>query len=393
MTHFIPYSRQDIDAADIAAVEAALRSPFLTQGPRIAEFEAAFAQLQGVRHGVAVSNATAGLHLACLALDVGPGSRVWTSPISFVASANCALYCGAEVDFVDIDPSTRNMCMAQLERKLLQAERSNTLPDVVIPVHFAGFACDMHALSALAARFRFKIIEDAAHATGALFDGQPIGSRFADISVFSFHAVKTITTGEGGMVTTSSDDIDHRLRMLRSHGITREADRFEQQEESTGPWYYEQQMLGFNYRITDVQAALGLSQLNRLQDWQKARQRLADRYDAKLKSLPLHLPVRSENCLCSWHLYAIEFDRDTTSIDRGQVFQAMRAAGIGVNVHYIPIHTQPYYRRLGFQPGDFPASENYYRGALSLPLFPALSEEQQDYVVNTLLKALAQPNR
>lgn len=386
MTQFIPYSRQDIDASDIDAVTSVLRSEYLTQGPRIEEFEATFAALHGARHAVAVSNATAGLHIACLALEVGPMSRVWTTPNSFVASANCALYCGATVDFVDIDPMTRNLCMQALENKLIAAQARNTLPDVVIPVHFAGFACDMHALSRLARRFGFKIIEDASHATGAMYDGQPVGSRFADLSVFSFHAVKIITAGEGGMVTTQSGELDQRLRLLRSHGITRDTALLE--KDPHGPWYYEQQTLGFNYRITDIQAALGLSQLRRLSGWREARERLAYQYDEKLRGLPLQLPARSDDRVCSWHLYAVEVTHEAVDIDRQTVFKAMRAAGIGVNVHYIPIHTQPHYIGLGFKPGDFPAAENYYRRALSLPLFPALTEEQQDYVVATLSKAL-----
>lgn len=389
MADFIPYSCQDIDAADIEAVASVLRAEYLTQGPRIADFEAAFATLQGVRHGIAVSNATAGLHVACLALGVGPGSRVWTSPNSFVASANCALYCGADVDFVDIDPATRNMCMQQLEARLQAAEHEGKLPNVVIPVHFAGFACDMHALSALARRFGFKVLEDASHATGASFDGQPIGSRFADASVFSFHAVKIVTTGEGGMVTTPSDELAERLRLLRSHGITRDASQFEHSVD--GPWYYEQQVLGFNYRITDIQAALGLSQLQRLPAWREARQRAADRYDVLFEGLPLRLPARRDDRTCAWHLYAVELEDE--KVDRTSVFAAMRAANIGVNVHYIPIHVQPYYRRLGFQPGDFPAAERYYARALSLPLFPALTDAQQDRVVETLKRALATENR
>lgn len=390
MSEFIPYSRQDIDAADIDAVTSALRADFLTQGPRIAEFESAFAALQGCEHGVAVNNATSGLHIACLALGVGLGSRVWTTPNSFVASSNCALYCGATVDFVDIDPASRNMCMRQLEHKLQAAQRAGSLPDVVIPVHFAGFACDMHALSSLANRFGFKVLEDASHATGASFDGAPIGSRFADVSVFSFHAVKIITTGEGGLVTTQSRDIAEQLRLLRTHGITRDTSLYE--HPADGPWYYEQHTLGFNCRITDIQAALGLSQLKRLPKWREARTRLADRYDDLLQGLPLRLPPRSDDRVCSWHLYAIELG-DGSPANRSTVFEQMRAAAIGVNVHYIPIHLQPYYRRLGFKPGDFPMAERYYQRAISLPLFPALSDQQQERVVEVLKTALTPPRR
>jgi len=385
MTH-IPYSRQEIDASDIEAVTQALRSDFLTQGPRIDAFEAAFSAEHQVKHAVAVSSATAGLHIACLALGVGPRSLVWTSPNSFVASSNCALYCGAEVDFVDIDPLTRNMCTRQLEEKLAKAERAGRLPSVVIPVHFAGFACDMRAISALAGRYGFKVIEDASHATGAAYEGAPIGSRYADLSVFSFHAVKIITTGEGGMVTTPSDTLAVQLRSLRSHGITRDPAAFE--GSAHGPWYYEHQQLGFNYRITDIHAALGLSQLQRMTGWREARERLADRYDFKLRGLPLRSPARPAGRTSSWHLYVVELGSDSHTIDRGRVFAAMREAGIGVNVHYIPIHTHPHYQRLGFKQGDFPAAEAYYQRALSLPLYPALSDAQQDHVVDLLARAL-----
>ncbi len=382
----IPYSRQEIDASDIEAVAETLRSDFLTQGPRVEAFEQAFAAEHRILHSVAVSNATAGLHIACLALGVGPGSLVWTSPNSFVASANCALYCGAAVDFVDIDPLTRNMCMLRLEEKLIQAERVGRLPMVVIPVHFAGFACDMSALAALALRYGFKVLEDASHATGASFDGFPVGSRHADLSVFSFHAVKIITTGEGGMVATASDELAERLRMLRSHGISRDAEKFENAPH--GPWYYEQRQLGFNYRLSDIHAALGISQLKRMSTWREARERLADRYDRKLQGLPLRTPARADRCISSWHLYAVELGNDTDVVDRSRIFEAMRAAGVGVNVHYIPIHIQPYYQRLGFKNGDFPAAEDYYKRALSLPLYPALSDEQQDRVVDLLAQSI-----
>lgn len=382
----IPYSRQEVDSSDIEAVSEALRSDFITQGPCIDEFERAFAAEHRIPHAVAVSNATAGLHIACLALGVGPGSLVWTSPNSFVASSNCALYCGAVVDFVDIDPLTRNMCMQRLEEKLMQSERLGRLPTVVIPVHFAGFSCDMTTLGKLAIRYGFKVLEDASHATGAWFDGAPVGSRYADLSVFSFHAVKIITTGEGGMVATNSAKLDERLRMLRSHGISRDTESFE--NVSPGPWYYEQQQLGFNYRLTDIHAALGISQLKRISTWRQARERLADRYDQKLKGLPLRTPARPENCISSWHLYAIELGNEAQTVDRGKIFEAMRAAGVGVNVHYIPIHTQPYYQRQGFKAGDFPAAEAYYKRALSLPLYPALTDGQQDCVVDLLEQSI-----
>lgn len=381
---FIPYSRQDVDDDDIAAVVAVLRSDFLTQGPVGPAFEAAFAQRHRVPHAVAVGNATAALHLACLALGVGPGSRVWTSPNSFLASANCALYCGATIDFVDIDPATRNLGSAALAEKLALAERSGTLPDLLIPVHFAGLPCDLRELRALADRYGFRILEDASHATGALYAGAPVGSAWADASVFSFHAVKIVTTGEGGMVTTRDARLAERVRLLRSHGMTREPQALTAAPE--GPWVYEQQALGLNARMTEIQAALGLSQLQRLDALHARRAALAERYDGLLAGLPLKLPARRADRVSAWHLYAVEID--TPRVSRRAVFDALRDADIGVNVHYIPIHTQPYYRALGFAAGDFPAAEAYYARALSLPLFPALSEAEQDRVVATLARAL-----
>jgi UDP-4-amino-4,6-dideoxy-N-acetyl-beta-L-altrosamine transaminase len=382
---FIPYSRQGISEDDIAAVTAVLRSDFLTQGPAVPAFESAFAALHRVPHAVAVSNATAGLHLACLALGVGPGSRVWTSPNSFLASANCALYCGATVDFVDIDPATRNLGAAALADKLAAAQRSGTLPTLLIPVHFAGLPCDLREMRTLADRYGFQILEDASHATGAQYLGAPVGSAWADASVFSFHAVKIVTTGEGGMVTTRSEAVARRLQLLRSHGMTREPGQLTLPPE--GPWVYEQQCLGWNCRLTDLQAALGLSQLQRLEAMQAQRAALAERYDGLLGGLPLRLPARRPDRLSAWHLYAVEITAQQPS--RRSVFDALRAGGIGANVHYIPIHTQPHYRRLGFRPGDFPAAEAYYARALSLPLFPGLSHAQQDHVVATLQRALA----
>lgn len=383
---FIPYSCQNITDDDIAAVTAVLRSEYLTQGPSVPALEAAFAEVHGVAHAVAVSNATAGLHIACLALGVGPGSRVWTSPNSFLASANCALYCGATIDFVDVDPRTRNMSVAALEAKLADAQRAGTLPDVVIPVDFSGLSCDLREMRALADRHGFRILEDASHATGASYLGQPVGSRFADATVFSFHAVKIVTTAEGGLVTTQDAALARKLQLLRSHGMTREAG--EMTQASDGPWYYEQIDLGYNYRMTDMQAALGLAQMKRLDGMQAQRVARADRYDRLLAGLPLKLPARLDDRVSSWHLYAVEIDTTRTGATRREVFERLRAAQIGVNVHYIPIHTQPYYRALGFKPGDFPAAETYYANAISLPLFPALTDEQQDRVVAVLEQAL-----
>ena len=383
---FIPYSCQDVTEDDIAAVTAALRSEYLTQGPAVPAFEAAFAQRHQVAHAVAVTNATAGLHIACLALGVGPGSRVWTSPNSFLASANCARYCGADIDFVDIDPATRNLSVSALQAKLEVAARAGTLPQVVIPVDFAGLPCDLLEIRTLADRYGFAILEDASHATGATYQGRPVGSIHADITVFSFHAVKIVTTAEGGLVATQSEALAARLRLLRSHGMTR--DPAQMQGQPDGPWYYEQVSLGFNYRMTDLQAALGLSQLQRLETMQASRLALADRYDTLLAELPLRLPARGADRVSAWHLYAVELDPLRTPVIRGKVFEALREAQIGVNVHYIPIHTQPYYRALGFKPGDFPAAEDYYAQAISLPMFPALTHQQQDHVVQTLALAL-----
>ena len=388
----IPYSTQQISDDDIAAVIDVLRSPWLTQGPAVPRFEQAFAARHGVSHAVAVSNATAGLHIACLALGAGPGKTVWTSPNSFVASANCALYCGAEVDFVDIDPLTRNMCGIALAEKLERAERDGKLPAIVIPVHFAGLACDLVPMRALADRYGFKILEDASHAVGASYNDEPIGSRFSDASVFSFHPVKVITTGEGGMVTTQDAQLARSLQLLRSHGVSRNPSEMTLNESETEAWYYEQSLLGFNYRMTDIHAALGVSQLERLDKFQAARERLAEQYDKLLSGFPLLLPARKPSFTAqarsSWHLYVVEIDTKRTDVSRARVFEAMRNVQIAVNVHYIPIHMQPYYRAMGFVQGAFPAAERYYQRALSLPLFPSLSTEQQQRVVDGLQTVL-----
>ncbi len=383
MAH-IPYSRQSVSPADIAAVVAVLESDFLTQGAALPRFEAAFARRHQVAHAVAVSNATAALHVACLALGIGPGSRVWTSPNSFLASANCALYCGAEIDFVDIDPLSRNLGLAALQAKLASAAAAGRLPDLLIPVDFAGLPCDLREMRGLAERYGFKILQDASHATGASYLGAPVGSAWADASVFSFHAVKIITTAEGGMVTTQDAALADRLRLLRSHGMTR--DPAQMHAPPDGPWAYEQLALGLNLRMTELQAALGESQLARLAQMQQARAALAERYDRLLAGLPLRCPPRLADRVSAWHLYAVQLDAPQ---HRAAVFAALREADIGVNVHYIPIHTQPYYRQLGFRPGDFPNAEAWYAGALTLPLFPGLTPAEQDRVVDCLQAALA----
>ncbi|MBP7548555.1 MAG: UDP-4-amino-4,6-dideoxy-N-acetyl-beta-L-altrosamine transaminase [Corallincola sp.] len=380
----IPYGCQWLDEADEAAVLAVMRSPYLTQGPTIAAFEQAFAQAVNAPFAVAVSSATAGLHLACLALGVGPGDRVWTSPNSFVASANCGRYCGASVDFVDIDPDTLNLCPQALAAKLATAERDGTLPKVVIPVHFGGEPCAMAAIAALAERYGFAVLEDASHAVGAHYRGEPVGScQFSSMTVFSFHPVKVITSGEGGMICCRDEGLAARLEALRSHGICRDPAQFEQAND--GPWYYEQQMLGFNYRMTDLQAALGHSQLNKLEGFIALRQHRVARYHQQLAELPLTWQQLDGANRSALHLFVIQVAAER----RRSLFERLRSDGIGANVHYIPIHLQPDYRRLGFGPGYCPNAESYYAGAISLPLHPQLTGEQQQLVINSLRRGLA----
>ncbi|VVT32208.1 UDP-4-amino-4,6-dideoxy-N-acetyl-beta-L-altrosamine transaminase [Rhizobium sp. EC-SD404] len=384
---FVPYGRQSIDDADVAAVLAVLRSDHLTQGPVVDAFERALGETVGARHCVAVNSATAALHIACLALGVGPGDLVWTSPISFVASANCALYCGAEIDFVDIDPVTLNMSVDALQEKLRSAEAAGQLPKVVIPVHLCGLPCDMPAIGALARRYGFKVIEDASHAIGARDGSDLVGAcTHSDIAVFSFHPVKIITTGEGGCCITQDADLGKALLRLRSHGITR--DENDMSGLSDGPWYYEQIDLGFNYRMTELQAALGLSQLRRLNDFIAHRHRLADRYDEDLRALAVDLPRRPADSLSSLHLYVVQLRLDEIALSHRQVFEGLRQRDIGVNLHYIPIYRQPYYRALGFRPGHCPNAEAYYARAISIPIFHGMTEPQQDQVVAALKEVL-----
>lgn len=379
---FIPYGRQDIGEEDIAAVVDVLRSDWLTQGPAVERFEDAFARYCGAAHAVAVNSATSALHLVCRALGVGPGDLGWTTPNTFVASANCLLYCGAEVDFVDIDPATLNMDVAALEAKLVLARNTGRLPKVVIPVHFAGHSCDMAGIRRLADEYGFRVVEDASHAVGAGYRNRPVGScQFADLAVFSFHPVKVMTTGEGGMVVGNDMALMRQVALLRSHGITREPGEME--GESEGGWYYQQTGLGYNYRMTDIQAALGTSQLTRVDAYVARRRALALRYGRLLADLPVVLPPANGDS--AWHLYVIQLE-DTSR--RRAVYDALRAAQIGVNVHYIPVHLQPWYRRMGFKQGDFPAAEAYYKGALTLPLYPGLTETDQDRVVQVLRQAL-----
>jgi UDP-4-amino-4,6-dideoxy-N-acetyl-beta-L-altrosamine transaminase len=379
----IPYGRQEIDARDVEAVVAALKSEYLTQGPLVPAFEQQVAALCRVEHAVACNSATSALHLACLALGVGPGDRVWTSPNTFVASANCALYCGAQVDFVDIDPADGLMSIAMLTQKLELAQRSGTLPKVVIPVHFAGQSCDMPAIKSLADHYGFRIIEDAAHAIGSEAFGHKVGAcRFSDITVFSFHPVKIITTAEGGMALCRDAELARRMRQLATHGISRDTQSAGWSGTIPGGWVYEQQMLGFNYRLSDLHAALGLSQLTRLSDFVQRRNVLAQRYSAAFAGSPVQPLNQRCDGVNAFHLYVVRLGE---AIDRQQVFEQMRAAGIGVHVHYIPVYKQPWYQHLGFAMDLCPGAERYYAQALTLPLFPGLSDQDQTRVIETLL--------
>lgn len=383
----IPYGRQDIQQRDIDAVLEVLQSDFLTQGPMVPRFEQAVANHVGASHALAVNSATSALHIACLALGLGKDDWLWTTPITFVASANCGLYCGAQVDFVDINPRTYNLCPQALEAKLEQADKTGQLPKVVVAVHLCGQPCDMQAIHALSQRYGFKIIEDASHAIGGQYQGEFIGNgRYSDITVFSFHPVKIITTAEGGMALTNDDALASRMNLLRSHGVTR--DPALMTHEADGPWYYQQVDLGFNYRMTELQAALGVSQMARLDNYVARRNALAERYDDLLAELPLSTPWQHPESYSARHLYVVRLKLDQIDTTHRQVFERLREQGIGVNLHYIPVHTQPYYQRLGFQPGDFPRAEAYYAEAISLPLYPGLSEAQQNKVVATLRNAL-----
>jgi len=384
----IPYGRQDVTQDDIDAVIAVLRSDFLTQGPVVPAFEAAIAEKVGARHAVAVNSATSALHIACLSLGVGKGDRVWTSPITFVASANCALYCGAEVDFVDIDPQTYNIAVEALATKLERAERKGILPKVVVVVHLCGQPCDMAAIGRLSDQYGFKVIEDASHAIGGGYRGEPIGNgRYSDITVFSFHPVKIITSGEGGMAVTNDPKLASAMQLFRSHGITRDPALMHNVEE--GAWAYEQLTLGFNYRLTDLQAALGLSQAARIDTYVAARHSLAQRYNSLLAGLPVQLPWQHADSYSGWHLYVVRLNLREIKLSRRQVFEALRAKGIGVNLHYIPIYRQPYFSAIGFPRDDYPEAERYYAEAITLPLFPTMTTAQQDEVVSAVQQVIA----
>ncbi len=384
----IPYGRQHIDQADIDAVTAVLTSDFLTQGPVVPAFEQAVAKVVSANYAVAMNSATSALHVACLALGLDKDDYLWTTPNTFVASANCALYCGASVDFVDIDANSLNISIDVLANKLVEAEKTGKLPKIVVAVDFAGRPCDWPALRRLADQYGFFLIDDASHAIGADYNGQMLGgAAWADITIFSFHPVKIITTAEGGMALTNSETLANKLRLLRSHGITRDPAWLEQPD--TGLWYYEQQALGYNYRMTDIQAALGLSQLAHLAEWIARRRQLAHQYQTQLAELPLILPSFDSFAHSAWHLYVVQLDTEKTSLSRRIVFDALRAANIGVNVHYIPVYWQPYYRQLGFERGLCPNAENYYQRAISIPMYSGLSDEDQSKVVNRLATILS----
>lgn len=383
----IPYGKQDITQADIDTVVDVLKSDFLTQGPQVPAFERALMDVTGTNYALAVNSATSALHIACLALGLGEGDSLWTTPITFVASANCGLYCGAKVDFVDIDPTTYNLCPKALEQKLIVAKNLGTLPKVLVAVHLCGQPCDMKAIHALSIEYGFRVIEDASHAIGGRYLEQPIGScEYSDITVFSFHPVKIVTTAEGGAALTNNKALADKMALYRSHGITRDEALME--NPAHGGWYYEQIDLGFNYRMTELQAALGVSQMTRLSEFVSARHHLAARYNEKLAGLPLTLPYQLPQTYSGLHLYVIRLDLSAISKTHKEVFDALRERGIGVNLHYIPVHFQPYYQKMGFKQGDFPHAESYYSNAISLPMFHGMTYEQQDEVISKLTQIL-----
>lgn len=383
----IPYGRQSINQADIDAVVDVLKSEWLTQGPAVPRFEQSVLNVTGANYAIATNSATSALHIACLALELGRGDSLWTTPNTFVASSNCALYCGARVDFVDIDPHTYNLCPKKLEEKLIHAKRENKLPKIVVPVHFAGQSCDMSAIYKLSQEYGFRIIEDASHAIGSRYLNKPVGcGAYADITIFSFHPVKIVTSAEGGMAVTNNTHLAKRLSLLRSHGITRDPHLMIEEVHNPihGSWYYQQIELGYNYRMTDLQAALGASQMTRLTEFVERRNRLAARYDELLKKLPLIVPWQHPDTYSAYHLYVIRLKLDKIKKSHKDIFEELRAAGVLANLHYIPVYTQPYYQKLGFRDGYCPNAEQYYKEAISLPLYPDMSEEQQNRVISQI---------
>jgi UDP-4-amino-4,6-dideoxy-N-acetyl-beta-L-altrosamine transaminase len=388
LTKSIPYGRQDINQADIEAVREVLTSDFLTQGKTVPAFEDSISSYCNAKHSIAVNSATSALHIACMALELGKDDILWSSPNTFVASTNCALYCGAKIDFVDIDSNTYNLSVDALKDKLIQAELLGTLPKIVVPVHFTGQPCDMMGIHELSLKYGFKIIEDASHAIGAKYNGEVIGNcRFSDITIFSFHPVKIITTGEGGMAVTNDPDLAFKMQRFRTHGITSESDRMVKQPDDE-IWGYQQITLGYNYRMTDIQAALGLSQLKRLDEFVEKRHEIAARYDEELKDLPLVIPYQEKNGYSSYHLYVIRLKAFGYGISQQQVFQRMRSNGIDINLHYIPVYLQPHYQALGFRRGYCPEAESYFKETMSIPMYPGLTDNNQTKVILTLKEIL-----
>lgn len=382
------YGKHDISKEDIDAVIHVLKSDFITQGPTVEKFERAVSEFCKANYGIATNSATSALHIACLSIGLGKGDYLWTSPITFVASANCGLYCNANIDFVDIDPKTYNLSSKALEEKLIQARQDNKLPKVVIPVHFAGQSCEMKRIYQLSQEYGFKIIEDASHSIGGEYKGQPVGNcKYSDITIFSFHPVKIITTGEGGMALTNSATLAKKMLLLRSHGVTRDQELIANENE--GPWFYQQIELGYNYRMTDIQAALGISQMKRLNEFINNRHKIKQRYDKKLSNMPVVIPYQSKNSYSALHLYPIQIRCNSLKKTHEQIFKEMIENNIGVNLHYIPVHTQPYYQNMGFKKGDYPNAEHYYSRAMSLPIFNTMTTMQQDQVIAALAKVLA----
>ena len=383
----IPYGRQDISEEDLKIVLDVLNSDFLTQGPMVESFEESISEFCKSKFSIATNSATSALHIACMSLELNKGDLFWTSPISYVASSNVALHCGAEIDFVDIDPDTFNICTINLEKKLQAAEKKGNLPKILMPVHMCGQPCDMKKIKELSLKYGFKIIEDASHAIGSFYEGSPTGNcKYSDLCVFSFHPVKIITTAEGGAVTTNDENLFKKLSMLRSHGVTKDKNMFK--NISDGDWYYEQQYLGLNYRLTDIQAALGFSQMKRLTDFVKTRNNIAEVYNSEFAETQIRLPKINENILSSFHLYVIRTMNDDKS-SRKELFDLLRKNNIGVNVHYMPIYRQPYYQKFNFNSQDFPNSENYYNSALSIPMYPKLNKKDQMFIVEIIKEAVS----